>query len=219
MKTDAQLQKDVIDELKWQPRTHDLEIGVAARDGVVTLSGAVTNYVQKFEAARIAERVTGVKSVADDMTVRLPSSAVRSDPDIAHNIVSAFRWNIEVPDTRITSRVDDGWVTLHGDVDWQYQKATAETVVRFLTGVKGVTNMITVKQPVVAADLVKAQITGALKRSALVDSSRINVESGKDGLVTLRGTVRSWAERNDVARAAWATPGVAKVEDELLVGV
>lgn len=219
MKTDMQLQKDVIDELKWQPRTRTAEIGVAAKDGVITLSGPVTSYVQKFEAARIAERVNGVRSVADDMVVKLPSSSVRTDADIAHSVVSAFKWNIDIPDTKITSKVQDGWVTLHGEVDWQYQKSAAENTARYLTGVKGVNNLITVKQATVSPDVVRDQIAAALKRSATVDAARVTVESKAGGVVTLRGTVRSWTERTDAERAAWATPGVAVVEDELAVHV
>jgi osmotically-inducible protein OsmY len=219
MKSDMQLQKDVIDELKWQPRTRDAEIGVAARNGVITLTGPVTSFVQKFEAARLAERVAGVRSVADETVVKLPGTSVRTDTDIAHSVVSAFKWNIDTPDTRITSKVQDGWVTLHGEVDWQYQKTAAETTTRYLTGVIGVNNLLVVKQPSVAPEVVKAQIAGALKRSATVDSQRVNVESKPGGVVILRGTVRSWTERGDAERAAWATPGVSMVEDELAVGV
>ncbi len=219
MKTDMQLQKDVIEELKWQPRTRDAEIGVAAKDGVITLTGPVSSYVQGFEAARIAERVSGVHSVADELKVKLPSTSVRSDGDIAHSLVSAFKWHIDLPDDKITSKVQDGWVTLHGEVDWQYQRSDAENTARYLTGVKGVNNRIAVRQQTVAPEVVKAQITGALKRSATVDAERVNVESKPGGVVVLRGTVRSWTERADAERAAWATPGVATVEDELAVRV
>jgi osmotically-inducible protein OsmY len=219
VKTDIQLQKDVIDELKWQPKTRDAEIGVAAKDGVVTITGTVSSYVQKFEATRLVERVNGVRAVADDLQVKLPSTSVRSDTDIAHSAVTALKWNIEVPDTRITTRVQDGWITLHGDVDWRYQKTAVEATVQYLTGVKGVNNLIAVKQPAVSPDVVKQQIADALKRSATVDAARVIVESKKNGTVVLRGTVRSWTERNDAERAAWATPGVAMVEDELAVGV
>ena len=219
MRTDSQLQKDVIDELKWQPKTRDAEIGVAAKDGVVTLSGSVASYVQRFEAARLAERVNGVRAVADELQVKLPTTSVRTDTDIAHSAVTALKWNIEVPDTRITVRVQEGWITLHGDVDWRYQRTAAEETVQYLTGVKGVNNLITVKQPAVSPDVVRQQIADALKRSATVDAARVSVESKQNGTVVLRGTVRSWTERNDAERAAWATPGVAVVQDELAVGV
>lgn len=219
MKTDIQLQKDVIDELKWHPRTRDAEIGVAAKDGVVTLSGTVVSYLQRFEATHLAEKVSGVRAVADELTVRLPNSSVRTDTDIAHAVLSAFRWNIEVPDTRITVKVEEGWVTMHGEVEWQFQKQAAERAVRYLTGVKGVTDMITVKPAKVEPAVVKQQIEAALKRSATVDSGRVRVETGIGGRVVLRGTLRSWTERADAERAAWATPGVTMVEDELAVGV
>jgi osmotically-inducible protein OsmY len=219
MKTDMQLQRDVIDELAWQPRTHNAEIGVAAKDAVVTLTGTVVSYVQKFEAARLAERVNGVRAVADDLQVKLPHTSVRTDPDIAHSIVSAFKWNIEVPDERITVKVENGWVTLHGDVEWQFQKAAAERTVRYLMGVRGVNNLLAVKQPAVPPAIVEAQIASALKRSATVDAARIHVATKSGGVVVLKGTVRSWTERADAERAAWATPGVSIVQDELAVGV
>jgi osmotically-inducible protein OsmY len=209
----------VIDELKWHPRTRDAEIGVAAKGGVVTLSGAVQSYLLRFEATRLVEQVDGVRAVADEMHVKLPNTAVRSDTDIAHAAVTAFRWNIEVPDTRITVKVEEGWVTLHGDVEWQFQKDAAETSVRYLTGVKGVTNLVTVKPARVAPEVVKQQIEAALKRSATVEAGRVKVETKAGGRVVLRGTLRSWTERSDAERAAWATPGVSMVEDELAVGV
>lgn len=219
MKTDMQLQKDVIDELKWHPRTRDAEIGVAAKAGVVTLSGPVVSYLQRFEAARLVEQVSGVRAIADEMQVRLPNSSVRSDTDIAHAAVTAFKWNIDVPTDRITAKVEDGWVTIHGNVDWQYEKDAAETAVRYLTGVKGVTNLVALKQPTVAPETVKREIEAALKRSATVDAARVLVESKAGGKVVLRGTLRSWTERSDAERAAWATPGVSMVDDELAVGV
>jgi osmotically-inducible protein OsmY len=219
MKTDMQLQKDVIDELKWHPRTRDAEIGVAAKGGVVTLTGPVLSYLQRFEAARLVERVNGVRAVADEMQVRLPNASMRSDTDIAHAAVTAFKWHIDVPADKITAKVEEGWVTLHGSVDWQYEKDAAETAVRYLTGVKGVTNLITLMQPTVAPETVKRQIEAALKRSATVDAGRVSVESNPGGKVVLRGTLRSWTERSDVERAAWATPGVSTVDDEVAVGV
>jgi osmotically-inducible protein OsmY len=219
MMTDMKLQKDVIDELKWQARTRDAEIGVAAKDGVITLTGPVTSYIQKFEAARIAERVNGVRAVADELQVKLPGTSVRTDADIAHNVVSAFKWNVEIPEARITVKVENGWVTLHGDVEWQFQKSAAERTVRYLTGVKGVNDLLLVKQPPVPLMVVQAQIANALKRSATVDSGRIHVNSKAGGVVVLTGTVRSWTERADAERAAWATPGVSIVQDELAVGI
>jgi osmotically-inducible protein OsmY len=216
MKTDMQLQRDVIDELAWQPNIREAEIGVAAKNGVVTLSGSVDTYAQKYAAVRTAERVHGVRAVADDMSVKLPKSFMRSDTDIAHAAVSALKWDVEVPDNRIQALVDDGWVSLDGAVDWQFQRSAAEKAVRYLTGVKGVINRITVQQPKVSAYEVNQRIEESLKRNAAVEADRISVEA-KDGKVTLRGTVRSWAEREDAERAAWAAPGVSEVDDEIAV--
>ncbi len=218
MKTDIELQRDVLDELKWQPSTQRAEIGVAARDGVVTLSGYVENYAQKYEAEQAAQRVSGVQAIADELRVRLPNGTTRTDTEIAHSALLALEWNVQVPDKDITLKVEGGWITLQGAVDWQYQKAAAEGAVRYLMGVKGVYNGVLVRQPKVSAAAVKEKIGDAFKRSALVDSSRVTVES-VDGKVTLRGTVRSWSERRDAERAAWAAPGVSQVDDHLVVAV
>jgi osmotically-inducible protein OsmY len=216
MKTDMQLQRDVIEELACQPNIRESEIGVAARNGVITLSGFVDSYAQKYAAARAAERVHEVRAIADDLSVRLPASFRRSDTDIAHAAVSAFQWDVEVPDTRVQVLVDDGWVSLDGAVDWQFQRVAAEKAVRYLTGVKGVINRISVQQPKVSAYEVNRRIEEALKRSAAIEADRISVDA-KNGKVVLRGTVRSWAEREDAERAAWAAPGVSEVDDEISV--
>jgi len=216
MKTDMQLQRDVIEELAWQPNIREAEIGVAVKSGVVTLSGFVDSYAQKYAAARAAERVHNVRAVADDLSVKLPKSFMRSDTDIAHAAVSALKWDVEVPDTRVQLLVDDGWVSLDGAVDWQFQRTAAEKAVRYLTGVKGVINRITVQQPSVSAYEVNQRIEEALKRSAVTEADRISVEA-RNGKVVLRGTVRSWAEREDAERAAWAAPGVCEVDDEIAV--
>ena len=216
MKTDLQLQRDVIEELASQPNIREAEVGVAVKDGVVSLSGFVDSYAQKYAAARCVERVNGVRAVADDLAVRLPRSHARSDTDIAHAAVSALKWDVEVPDTRVQVLVDDGWVSLDGAVDWQFQRSAAEAAVRYLTGVKGVINRIAVHQPKVSAYEVNRRIENALRRSAAIDADRISIEA-KDGRVVLRGTVRSWAEREDAERAAWAAPGVSEVADEIAV--
>ena len=142
MKTDSQLQRDVIDELKWDPRVREAEIGVAAKDGVVTLTGFVDSYAQRTCAERAVERVGGVRVIAEELKVRLPGAFQRTDTDVAHAVANAMRWDIEVPDERIKARVENGWVWLDGDVDWQYQRQAAERAVRYLTGVKGVTNAV-----------------------------------------------------------------------------
>lgn len=216
LKTDAQLQRDVIDELKWDPAIGDAEIGVAARDGVVTLSGQLDSYAKKYAAERAAERVAGVRALAEDLVVKVPTSFVRSDTEIAHAVVNALKWDIEVPDDRIQSKVENGWIWLEGDVQWQYQKTSAERAVRYLTGVKGVSNMITVKPTKVSTFEVSQKIKDALRRTAETDASRVTVQA-TDGEVMLSGTVRSFAERIDAERAAWAAPGVTKVRDELVV--
>ncbi|MGH7668570.1 MAG: BON domain-containing protein [Gemmatimonadaceae bacterium] len=216
MKTDMQLQRDVSEEIAWQPNVREAEIGVAVRNGVVTLSGFVDSYAQKYAATRAAERVHGVRAVADGLSVKLPKSLVRSDTDIAQAAVSALRWAVEVPDTRVQVLVDDGWVSLDGALDWQFQRTATEKAVRFLTGVKGVINRISVQQPNVSAYEVNQRIGQALRRSADTEADRISVEA-KNGKVVLRGTVRSWAEREDAERAAWAAPGVCEVDDEIAV--
>jgi osmotically-inducible protein OsmY len=216
IKTDSQLQRDVIDELKWDPTVGAAEIGVASKDGVITLSGQVDSYAKKYAAERAAERVAGVKAIAEDLKVKVPSSFQRSDTDIAHAVVSALSWDIEVPDDRIKSKVENGWIWLEGDVEWQYQKTAAERAVRYLTGVHGVTNLITVKPKRVSPFEVGNKIKDALRRSPEMDANRITVQAA-GGEVTLKGTVRSFAERVDAERAAWAAPGVTKVRDEILI--
>jgi len=216
MKTDLQLQRDVLDELKFEPSIREAEIGVAVKDGVVTLTGFVDSYAEKFTAERTAERLNGVKAVADDIKVKVPGLYQRSDTDIAHAAVNALRWDIQVPDDRIKAAVDDGWIDLEGQVEWQYQKWAAEGAVRNLTGVKGVTNLIAVKPKKISTYEVGQKIKDSLRRHAELDADRITIEA-KDGHVTLRGTVSSYAERQDAERAAWQAPGVTNVEDLIAV--
>jgi osmotically-inducible protein OsmY len=216
MKTDMQLQRDVIDELNWHPATGESAVRVAAKDGMITLSGAVTSYAKKLSVARAAEGVSGVRAVADEIAVALPDGSVRTDTDIAYSAVQVLQWHVEVPDSRIEVRVDRGWITLNGNVDWQFQRNEAEYTVGYLAGVKGLFNHIAVEQPIAVAADVRARIGAALHRSAVVDSARVAVDA-HDGTVTLRGTLRSWAERQGAENAAWAAPGVSKVEDLIIV--
>ena len=216
MKTDTQLQRDVQAELAWEPSVRDAEIGVAATDGVVTLSGYVDTFAEKYMAERAAERVSGVKAIADDLKVKLPTAFKRSDTEIAHAVVNALRGDIQVPDDKIKARIENGWVTLEGDVEWQYQKNAAARAVRYLTGVVGVSNQITIKPKRVSAFEVGNKIKDALRRNAELDAERIVVEAA-DGRVTLKGWVRSYAERADAERAAWAAPGVTSVDDKILI--
>ena len=217
MKTDLQLHRDVIDELRWEPSVNEAEIGVAVKDGVVTLSGFVETFAQKYGAERAVKRVAGVKAVAEELRVRLLGSDERSDTELAHAVLNALNWNIEVPKNRIRAKVENGWVTLEGEVDWRYQMTAATHAVRYLTGVRGVTNVITIT-PKLSPSEVKTKIESAFKRNAELDANQIRVET-LDGVVTLRGKVRTWVERSDAERAAWNAPGVRDVRDELAVTV
>jgi len=216
MKTDLQLQRDVLDELKFEPSIREAEIGIAAKGGVVTLTGFVDSYAQKFSAERTAERVGGVKAVADEIKVKLPGAHQRSDTDIAHAAVNALRWDVQVPDDRIKATIEDGWIALEGDVEWQYQKWAAEGAVRNLTGVKGVTNLIAVKPKKASSYEVGRKIKDSMRRHAERDADRITIEA-KDGRVTLRGSVSSFAERKDAEHAAWQAQGVTSVDDQIAV--
>lgn len=213
--TDAELQEDVIRELKWEPSVDSAHIGVAAKNGVVTLTGYVSSYVEKWAAEKAAKRVHGVRAVANDIEVKLPGSSQRSDEEIAEVVVSALKANTLVPDDKIKVTVSKGWVTLEGELEWQYQKTAAEDAVRYLSGVKGVSNLITVKPRLSPSEL-KNKIEQAFKRSAELDAQRITVEVDGSKAV-LRGTVRSWAEREAAEREAWAAPGVSSVENHITV--
>ena len=213
MKTDTELQRDVMDELQWEPTVKAAEIGVGVKDGVVTLSGYVDSYYKKWAAERAASRVFGVKAVAEEIKVRLPGSLKRSDEDIARAASNVLEWNVAVPHDRVKVQVQDGVVALSGEVDWWYQMLAAEEAVRHLMGVVSVSNQITVR-PAAKPQGVKDQIETALRRNALLDARRVTVET-RGGKVILRGSVRNWAEREQVERAAWAAPGVSEVESTI----
>jgi osmotically-inducible protein OsmY len=215
MKSDLQLHKDVIDELRWDPRVSEAEIGVSVKGAVVTLSGSVETFAQKYAAERAVERVTGVRAVAEELHVRPTSTLQPDDTEIAHSAVKALSWNIEVPADKITVKVEGGWVTLKGEVHWNFQRLAAERAVRYLAGVKGLLNLVEVK-PAASPTAVKSNIEAALKRNAELDAKRITVDAA-GSKVTLKGNVRSWAERVDAENAAWAAPGVEEVDDRLVV--
>ena len=215
LRTDMDIQKDVIAELRWEPSLRNDDIALGVRDGVVTLGGFVDSYADRWKAEQVASKVKGVKAIANEIEVKLPSGSSRPDPDVARAAVDALSWNISVPHDRIKVKVDKGWITLEGDVEWYYQKEAAERAVRYLTGVRGVTNLITLRTRVTSTD-VKEKIKEALQRGAQFDAEHITVEVVGTKAI-LRGTVRSYAEMRDAERAARNAPGVTEVENRLTV--
>nr|MDT0660684.1 BON domain-containing protein [Micromonospora sp. DSM 115978] len=216
-RTDEELQREVLDELNWEPRVQPHEIGVTAQTGVVTLTGWVDNYAKKWAAERAAHRVSAVRAVANDIEVRLPTAAERTDPDIAAAATRALEWDAFVPVENLDVTVSRGWVVIRGDVEWEYQRRAAERSLRRLSGVRGVTNAIGVRpRAVPAPEELKRQIEIALVRSVETDAERISVDI-QGGTVELRGTVRSWLEREEAERVAWSAPGVTFVHNHVIV--
>jgi len=211
MKTDSQLQQDVSAELKWEPSVHAARIGVEVKDGVVTLAGQVDSYSEKWNAERAAQRVAGVKAMTTELKVHLTGLSKRTDADVAEAVENVLEWTSSLPAGAVKVMVEGGWVTLSGDVDWQYQRQAATDSVRYLLGVTGVSDQIGIK-PSVTATAVKSDIEAALKRTSIADAKQISVAvHGSD--VTLSGTVHSWDERNTATNSAWGTPGVRNVVD------
>jgi osmotically-inducible protein OsmY len=215
MKTDTQLKHDVLAELQWQPSIHAAEIGVEVKDGVVTLAGEVGSYAEKWDAERAAQRVAGVKSLAIELDVKLSEFGKRTDADVARSAQTALGWSTNLVPDSIQVMVENGWITLSGAADWQYQKQAANECVRHLSGVIGVSNEM-VLTPRAMKSTVKADIEAALKRVAPDEAQKIAVAvTGAN--VTLSGTIGSWSERDLATTTAWATPGVRVVVDDLVL--
>ena len=213
--SDWEIRQKVEAELNFEPSVNAAEIGVAVKDGIVSLTGRVDSYWEKVAAEEAAARVSGVKAVVNELETRLPASSERTDEDIARAAVNRLEWAITVPKDRIKVKVSKGWVTLEGEVDWQFQKTAAEQALRDLVGIKGIINHIVVKERPSTAE-VKSAIEEALKRSAEVDARRITVEVQGEKVI-LKGTVRSWFEREEAERAAWRAPGVRSVDNRIVV--
>lgn len=215
MKTDLEVQKNVQEQLRWEPILNAAEIGVSVKNGVVTLSGQVDSYVKKMAVEKAAKRVSGVKAVAEDIQVGLSVANKRTDAEIAEAVVNALRWDISVPEEKLQTQVENGFVTLSGEVDWDYQRTAAQHAIEKLTGVKFVFNNIKLKVKPVLANI-KEKIKAALVRDAAIDADKISI-AVSDNKVILSGTVRSIAQKDDAELAAWSAPGVNHVENLILV--
>jgi osmotically-inducible protein OsmY len=215
IRKDEQIQQDVLAELKWDARVQPNEIGVSVKEGIVTLTGWVDSFLKKWSAEEAALRVRGVKAVANDIEVRLSTQQI--DPDIANAVLHALEWDAGVLLDKIQVAVSKGWVTLKGEVEWQYQREDAERVVRRISGVKGVSNLIVVKPRVSPTEL-KKKIEEALVRSAQLDAAKITVEI-QGSKAILKGSVRSWAEKQEAERATWSAPGITAVENRIMLEV
>lgn len=211
LQTDEAIQRNVLDELQWDAHLRASNIGVTVKDGIVTLRGAVDSYSKKLTAENAAQRVRGVKAVANELEVRLPGSAERTDEDLAEAVLDALKWDTGIPTGKLEVTVSKGWVTLKGEVEYAFEKQDAERAIRYIAGLTGVSNLIQVKPSDFSADL-KADIEKALTRNAQTDAEHIRVEVW-GGKVSLYGTAHSYAERKAAENVVWAAPGVTDVED------
>lgn len=217
MKADDEIQKNVIEELKWQPSIHSTEIGVAVKNGIVTLSGTVGTYIEKKTAENAAFSVSGVKGVAEDIEVNIGPGHKKTDAELAQAALNALKWNVLVPDDKIKVKVENSWVTAEGTVDWVYQQNAVRDALSNITGIKGLSNLVKIQPKVNAAD-VKKNIASAFERSAIIDSNSIHIENSGNKVI-LSGKVRSYSERREAERAAWNAPGVATVENNIEVRI
>jgi osmotically-inducible protein OsmY len=220
MKTDDELQQDVMAELSWDPQLIDVHahLGVAAKNGVITLSGLVDSYNKKLAAEKAAQRVKGVRVVASDIKVKLGVLGANTDSEIAEAVRSALIWNSSVNQDMIQIKVEDGWVYLDGEVDWAFQRASVEHGIEGLSSVIGITNNIKIKEKKIDAAALKTQISSAFQRNAAIDANQIRVETSGSN-VTLYGTVKSWAEKKEAERVAWSSPGVTSVDNQIRLDV
>ena len=215
MKTDSELQRDVLDELEWDPSVDHTDIGVSVVDGVVALNGYVKSYAEKIAAERAAKRVAGVKAIAEELKVRFASDAKTADHEIAKRILDLFKYNILIPEEHIVVKVEKGWVSLTGEVEWNFQSAEAAKAAGKVSGVVGVSNNLTIRNHASAVDIRK-RIKNAFERQAGLDAATVTITTSGN-TVTLGGKVKAWHERKLAEDAAWSAPGVTQVEDRILV--